>query len=296
MSITTTDLTARGIQRSLRMGCIKIKHLAGCTVHFKCFWLYADSEHRAHAVRKLQVGNSLVDGAASGTSNHEFSASKGAAREYQPSMSSTVSTAQKRGTVHPKKPAQTRVGQSDAHAVEDTPVGPGRTGAGIDFDKLIDLKLQEHGETPAAAVSTKLHKCGTCNRQFTAEALAKHRAVCAKVFASKRLPMDMTQQRLSGIAETAQHRARSGTSSYVDKTRKRAAAGRPGALGSRSTAVMDERPAAAEILSRAGKWKQQSQQLRAAMSSNRYVNFMFCSACAYRFSAHGLPLSHRQCF
>lgn len=162
--------------------------------------------------------------------------------------------------------------------LEDIPVGPGRSGAGIDFEKLIEQKLQEEGEPPmGAAVTSELHQCGSCGRQFAATALERHRAVCAKVFASKRKPMDMSQQRMAGMEGASGGMSQGVSYGKVGKSkggRSRGAAGRSGAVGSKGAAmapVGDERSATAGGVSRAGKWKQQSQQLRSAMNGNKYV-------------------------
>ncbi|NJR42125.1 MAG: hypothetical protein HC767_05180 [Akkermansiaceae bacterium] len=93
------------------------------------------------------------------------------------------------------------------------------------------------------------------------------------MFASKRPPMDMTQQRLSGMEGSNMGMAGGIGSAGAIKSkagRSRGTAGRPGTLGG-MVAGHDEQPAVPKGASRAGKWKQQSEHLRAAMRGNKCV-------------------------
>jgi hypothetical protein len=142
----------------------------------------------------------------------------------------------------------------------------------MDFDILVELKLREQAAAPLdAQVPAQLHQCGSCGRQFAAATLERHRAVCAKVFVSKRPPMDMTQQRLSGVERAA-------AAVCEGVSYGRAGKSKGGARGSRGAAVnhLDERPAAASGARGGGKWKRQSEQLRAAMKGSRCDDMVKC--------------------
>jgi hypothetical protein len=225
--------------------------------------------HRLNGAKITQIGASIGKPSNPGDSPaaERFSGAKRAAQKH--------SSVQGLGS-HPK-------------AVEDIPVGPGKTGAGMDFEKLIELKLKEQGDAPiGVAFAPQLHHCGNCGRQFAAAALERHRAVCATVFASKRPPMDMSQQRLAGMEGVGVGMGgggdRYGRAGKSKASRSRGAAGKAGGSAGKDAVAVpvgDLRPALAGGVSRAGKWKQQSEQLRAAMNGKKcdFCRLFRCISC-----------------
>lgn len=247
--------------------------------------MYAVSSSNKHAIRKLHADNNLQRGVASSVPTSHAYGSSAMESPTAGRFGGAKRAANARGAGASAKD------RSSAQGLEDIPVGPGRTGAGVDFEKLIEQKLQEQGEaSSSAATPFQLHQCGSCGRQFAAAAIKRHRAVCAKVFASKRPPLDMAQQRLEGMkggAGDMGEGARYGRTGKAKEARGRGAAGRAGALGGKGAMpapLGEERPAVAGGVSRAGNWKQQSQQLRAAMNINKCASTslppLSCSSCA----------------
>ena len=246
--------------------------------------MHAVSHSNAHSTRKLH-GSNTHHGVASGDATSFSHGSKLSGDPHAPaSAGESIAAARAGGSKRAGGAYRTgmKLG-SDSQGLEDVPVGPGRTRAGVDFERLIEQKLQEQGGgTANTAAASQLHQCGSCGRHFTAAALERHRVVCAKVFASKRPPMDMSQQRLAGMEGVTGDFGDGDSYGRVGKFkggRGRGVAGKGAAVrskGAASAPTEDERPAVAGGVSRAGKWKQQSQQLRAAMNMNKYEHTLCC--------------------
>ena len=164
------------------------------------------------------------------------------------------------------------------HARDDSYAGAGAGGSNAQFDAALAAALASgnafgpdgaSAAPPQAAVC--LHPCDLCGRKFNANALTKHRAVCGRVFKSKRSAFDSKMARLEGIAEKSK-------ANVWDMKRAEGAGGGGGGGGRgsrrgvaasqgsrRGGARADERPAGKAV----PKWKLQSAQFRAAMMAAR---------------------------
>lgn len=131
--------------------------------------------------------------------------------------------------------------------------------AHVDFETMVEQKMRE--DAAAAASVEGRHECRTCGRRFAQAALAKHEAVCAKVMASKRAPMDMRRKRLAGVVDDG------GATVCRQRAMPCAVARRGGGPASRRKG--SECPAAAGAASRGQAWKRKSDAFRAAMRANR---------------------------
>lgn len=108
-----------------------------------------------------------------------------------------------------------------------------------------------------------LQRCPTCSRTFRPEALAKHAAVCSKVFAQKRRAFDSKSMRTPEGADTV---ALAG----------RAPAGRRQRRAPTAAPLRHEDCPAQGALGKASSWKQKSEMFRAAMRANRSTALLVC--------------------
>ncbi|GAX79868.1 hypothetical protein CEUSTIGMA_g7308.t1 [Chlamydomonas eustigma] len=157
-----------------------------------------------------------------------------------------------------QRPAQQRVpppkqsngfGDAGGNFWEDQPVSPS-SGYGAVPPELME-----------ATPSGLLIECQSCGRSFNQQAYPKHAKVCAKVFCQKRKVFNMTAARVAGT-EAAKFVMGAGG----NKGRQPARPG-SGARGGTDARVAQSAAAA----SKKAKWKQQSDQLRAAMQANRMM-------------------------
>jgi hypothetical protein len=102
-------------------------------------------------------------------------------------------------------------------------------------------------DAAASSPSSDLHQCPTCSRTFNSKALEKHLRICQKVFQSKRPKFNAKGARTSGLEKVDDYSAGSSVQS--------------------SKSGMD-RPIVSKHAAKP-KWKQKSEQFRAAMMATR---------------------------
>ena len=137
--------------------------------------------------------------------------------------------------------------------------GATRSAYDLDFSKLSEMEAAMGASEPSS-----LCQCPTCNRTFNPKALEKHMKICQKVFQSKRPKFSSQDARLSGL-EKVEDSTSGSAGGYGRYGRKPKAVRRGVAARGR-----DERPLGGG--SKKPKWKQQSEQFRAAMMAARGVD------------------------